>query len=190
MDKNYSEAAFVEFMDYVGNKGLIKPATARSRKIAALKILGALDDHEKIDLRELDRESAFHRFVNKLGSGFTPDSLTTYKSRFNSSLDEFLRYVENRAAFKPGVTQRAARKTKQSNDPLNRATARGKIGNADPGGRQDSQQPADPAKITFPVPIRNGVIVLISGLPSDLSPEEAERIGAVVAALAVPTTKK
>jgi hypothetical protein len=37
--------------------------------------------------------------------------------------------------------------------------------------------------IEFPIPIRKGVIVRVAGIPSDLSPEEATKIGNVILAL-------
>ncbi|MEO0783547.1 MAG: hypothetical protein AAFZ46_17555, partial [Pseudomonadota bacterium] len=39
--------------------------------------------------------------------------------------------------------------------------------------------------IDIPIPIRIGCIVYVNGLPTDLSKEEAEKIGNVVAAMAV-----
>jgi len=191
MDKDYSEAALLNFLDYVSKKGLIKTATAKARKIAATKVLGALDSHEKLDLRSIDRASVFNRFVNKQGHGFTPDSLVTYKSRFNSSLDDFLRYVESPSAFRPGVLSRAARTPKENNESVKKGVSQGR--NAPPSldGLVNRQQPpGDPTKITFPVPIRPGVVVMISGLPDDLTNGEAQRIAAVITALAVPTTKE
>ena len=38
----------------------------------------------------------------------------------------------------------------------------------------------------FPIPIRNGQIVRIAGLPHDLTETEAKRIAAVISALAIP----
>lgn len=184
MDSRYSENELAEFLDYVCAKGLIKEATAKSRKVAALKVLSALDDHEKIDLRNLDRDLSFQRFVNKLGKEFSPDSLATYKSRFNSALDDFLRYVENPAAFKPGGSQRTSRKGKDEGDAASKASIK---------RNEQEHVPSPPSmqhaqgtmKIIFPIPLREGVVVQIHNLPMDLTAAEAQRISAVINALAV-----
>lgn len=188
MENKYSESELLQFMDYLGDKGIIKLATAKSRKIAASKILGALDENEKTDLRNLDRERAFMRFQNKSGKDFTPDSLLTYKSRFFSALDDFLSWVENPATFKPAGSQRAARgSAEQTSLPrktskLQKAVPQSQ-GNLHTGQHEGGQQP-----LIFPIPIRDGVVVKIHNLPIDLTRGESERICAVIRALAVVET--
>lgn len=189
MSTDYSEQALSTFLDWLGDKGLVKQATAKSRKIAALKILSALDGHEKIDLRSLDRDATFQRFVNKLGSDFTPDSLVTYKSRFTSALEDFLRYKENPAGFKPGLSSRSARKTKGSSDTGRKPSISSKTKNSHSTDINQQQQhtTVDISKFVFPIPLRDGVVVQIHNIPSNLTAAEAERISAVIKALAIPS---
>lgn len=184
MEEKYSEGELLKFMDYLGDKGIIKPATAKSRKIAAGKILSALDGHEKHDLRNLDREQAFTRFTNKSGKEFTPDSLTAYKSRFFSALDDFLRWVENPAAFKSSVSQRNTRNSnEQSTLPKSGIKILKTI--TPPQVSSNTNPHEGGLSIIFPIPIREGVVVKIHNLPLDLTRVEAERISAVIKALAV-----
>lgn len=184
MDTKYSENELLQFMDYLGDKGIIKPATAKSRKIAAGKILGALDEHEKHDLRNLDRDQAFTRFTNKSGKDFTPDSLTAYKSRFFSALDDFLRWVDNPAAFKSSVSQR---NTRNSNEQSAQPKKTIKVLKTIPPtqGNSNAIPPEGGQSLIFPIPIREGVVVKIHNLPIDLTRVESERICAVIKALAV-----
>jgi hypothetical protein len=42
-----------------------------------------------------------------------------------------------------------------------------------------------PSEIVFPIPIRPDVVVKVVGLPSDLTKQEAARIGNVINALAI-----
>lgn len=189
MSDTYSEAELLKFLDWLGEKGLVNPVTAKSRRIASAKVLSALDGHEKLDLREFDREQAFQRFMNKSSKDFTPGSLTTYKSRFYSALDDFLSWRANPAGFKPAGTQRARSKTMDASDQpssknkiraLKTFTTAPKESNTSDSGQGMEGQP-----LVFPIPIRDGVTVKIHNLPMDLSKTEADRICAVVKALAV-----
>ncbi len=183
MENKYSESELLGFMDYLGDKGIVKLATAKSRKIAASKILGALDEHEKIDLRNLDREQAFTRFANKSGKDFTPDSLLTYKSRFFSALDDFLRWAGNPAAFKPAGSQRAARSTnEQTTQAKNTIKQLKTISTPQANTHPNQHEGGQP--LVFPIPIREDVVVKIHNLPLDLTRAESERICAVIKALA------
>lgn len=184
MENKFSESGLLEFLDYLGDKGIIKQATAKSRKIASGKILSALDDHEKADLRHLDRDQAFTRFQNKWGKDFTPESLSTYKSRFFSALDDFLRWAENPAGFKPAGVQRAARSGGEQTESPKKSIKVLKSISA-PQGNSNAGQHEGGQPVVFPVPIRESVVVKIHNLPLDLTKAEAERICAVIRALAV-----
>jgi hypothetical protein len=181
MDLRYSEAELLKFFDYVANKGLMKPATARARKAAAQKVLSVLETAEKTDVRTLDRNLIYQRFENKFAQQFHPDSLTTYRQRFNTALDEFIEYVNNPAGFRPSMAQRK------------RVDSNGERVNAKPGtqrARRHEPQPPDNAVDTprglyaFPVPLPSGVVAQLY-LPTAITDADANRIAAVVKALAV-----
>lgn len=187
MDNRYSESELLKFMDWLANKGLLNSTTAKSRKIAAGKVLSALDEDEKSDLRTLDREQTFQRFSNKFSKDFTPVSLTTYKSRFNSALDDFIRWVDNPAGFKTNLTQKSS---KAKSDEPNKPATKGKkvakpILKPETPETPETQQTHSLTSVNFPIPIRNGIVVEIRNLPMDLNASEAERISAVVKALAM-----
>ena len=181
MSEEYSEAELFKFMDWLGQKGLINVTTAKSRKIASARILAALDNHEKLDLRDLDREQTFQRFVNKSGQDFTPGSLTTYKSRFYSSLDDFFNWRANQAGFKPAGMQKSRSKVIDTNDQ----TSLKKKSKVTKGTVARGPLDLQGQSIVFPIPIRDDITVKIHNLPMDLTKIEAERICAVVKALAV-----
>lgn len=190
MENRYSESELITFLDWLADKGLLNSSTARSRKIAAVKVLGALDDHEKLNLRSIDREQTFQRFFNKYSKDFTPDSLSTYKSRFNSALDDFLRWVDNPAGFKIGSSSKLGRaKSKDAQESVSKKTSVNKSngGNEAPSLNHLSNLPGS---IVFPIPVRNDVVVQLHNLPMDLTAMEAERICAVIKALALPNGSK
>lgn len=178
----YSAAKLSDFWAYVIDKGLMNKETATSRKIAAQKVLSELDESERQDLRSLDRDQAFLRFQNIAGKKYSPSSLTVYRSRFNSSLDDFFSYVGNPSGFKPNISKGNG-KTKGEGGKL-------KIKSAPKSGvvegpilaSHEHQGTAD--NLTLPIPLRPGVVVKIFGLPSDLTEDEAKKISGVVNAYA------
>ena len=175
MTKNYSAAALLQFMDYLKEKGLLKANTAQSRKAAAKKMLEILQDDEKEDLRQIDVDHVHERFANISGTDYTPNSLQVYKSRFKSALDDFISYVDNPVGFKPSVSQREVPSKGSGQSPA-------------AGGKKNNQpKRADPpplGTIVFPVPIRPDLTVELHNIPSNLTETEADRIAAVVKALA------
>ena len=115
MDGNRSREALGEFLEYLAEKGLMAQATARSRKAAVSKILGILENSEANDVTILDIEDIVARFGRLYGKKYTPQSLTTYKSRLRSALDDFQSYLTNPLAFRPSVQSRERPKAAGTN---------------------------------------------------------------------------
>lgn len=178
MSKDYSEAAMLRFLDYLSNKHLMKPATVRARKASAKKMLDVLDPADKQDLRSIDIDQLHEQFVNKHGMDFTPASRSVYKSRFKAAHGDFIRYTDNPSGFKPSVGKRVvgrrlltkARKSKKKLDKVESVL--------------QPAQVSSPGRIVFPVPIRPELIVELHNIPSDMTAQEADKISAVVQALA------
>ncbi len=186
MDGTYSLDDLLKFLDFGADKGLFNRATAQSRKTAAKKVLSGLEDDEKSDLRNLDLDGVFARFMNLSSGEYTPDSLQVYKARVNTAVGDFIKWRDNPAAFKPAATQRkrsAANKGEElkrsksrENEPLNDFEVEEFGG--DSGGKSSA------APLVFPIPLRDrSVIVRISNLPSDLTHDEAKRVSAVMQSL-------
>lgn len=175
----YSAEKLKEFWLYVIEKGLINKQTATSRKIAAEKVLATLDQSERQDLRSLDRDHAFTRFQNIDGKRYNPSSLSVYRSRFNSALDDFLQYSQNPSAFKPNVSRGDKSSGKTTKNRVKESKGDALMTSVPP----ESQTISD--NLTLPIPLRLGVVVKIFGLPSDLTDEEAKKIAGVVSAYAI-----
>lgn len=186
MSPKYNEQELTEFLDYLSGKGLLNSNTAQGRKVATLKILAALDDHEKVDLRNIDRDATFHRFVNRFGKGFSPGSLKVYRARFNSALDEFIRYQDNPSGYKSATAARNASTRSERSDGTvvritrTRPTREGATASAHTGAAN-----AAIGTVVFPIPLREGLVVQIHNLPPDLTRAEAAKISAVVTALSI-----
>jgi hypothetical protein len=180
MSSPRSRTELIKFLNYVGNKGLLSPATVESRKASVNKVLGILDDEEAADVSKIDLDNVMRRFANLHGQGYTADSLRTYKSRTKSSIDDFLRYVENPLGFKVGGPRRERRpKAPRVNGEEHEAPA------STPVSRPSHPTALPVASSSIvPVPIRGDLIVYIQGLPFDLTTREAKKIANVVLAMA------
>lgn len=182
MDIRYSELELNRFLGMLESKGLMKAPTARARKFATAKILSVLEPSEKSDLRKVNREEAVQRFVNKHSQDFHPDSLLTYQSRFNSALNDFIAYVENPMGFRPASAQRATRSGKSNSQPD--ATTEPIVTSNRLEPKVENPVSAAPGLITIPVPLPDGGMAQLY-VPQKMTAADAERIAAVVKALAV-----
>ena len=102
----YSREALFEFFDFVAEKGLLKRATAISRKKACQVILGILSDTEAADLSKIDLEGVIARHRNLAAGKIIPKTLITYESRTRTSLKDFFNYVKNPSSWKSSTKQR------------------------------------------------------------------------------------
>lgn len=178
----YSVSKLAEFWDYVIQKGLMKKNTAVSRKLASLKVLDALDASEKQDLRTLDREAVFTRFENISGKQYSPESLTVYRSRFNTGLNEFLKYLDSPSDYRPGRVKTNGKPKKETIRPRKTTEREKQVATRRESENQESNLPIE--NLTLPIPLRQGVVVKIFGLPSDLSEDEAKKISGIISAYA------
>ena len=180
-ERDYSEAALYEFLDTAAKRGLLKENTAKSRKAAASRVLSVLQESERGDLRMIDVEAVFHRFQNKQGAGYKPDSLQVYLSRVKTAVTDFLRWRENPSAFKSSTAPRTSSRVNPAKDNGGKSVA-----DAEPIDPSDPTPPSLPTVgLTIPIPLREGLTVLVSNIPSDLTKAESERIAAIVRAYAV-----
>lgn len=97
------------FLDFAGEKGLLKKTTASARRDASKIILGILDDNEATDLSKVDLEKVIQRHRNLATGKIRPNTLAAYESRTRTAVSDFLQYVKNPAAWKPSTRQRAGR---------------------------------------------------------------------------------
>lgn len=171
----YSSDDLLKFLDYAAKNGLLKPATASSRKAATARILSVLNEKETENIGNLDVDAVFSRFANLNAGKLKPDSLAIYRSRFRAVLGDFKEWRRDPSVFKP--SRRARSTNRNSPVPVTKKPSASNVGHSN-----DSARTLSPV---FPVPIRDGLIVEIVNLPNDLTPQEAAKIAAVVNALAI-----
>jgi hypothetical protein len=166
----------------MGKKGLGGTSMIAGRKAAVNALLGALSDDEAQDVRSLDLDQVAHRFLNLRGAEFKPSSVQVYRSRLQSAIGDLVRYRQDPIGFKPvgsAPKRNPSPRTEKSQNP-----------DATPTVVVSTANEANAiSEITFPIPIRTGVVVRLIGIPNDLTKKEAERISNVVLALAVIDSK-
>lgn len=181
---NYSSENLERFLVMAAEKGLMNKNTAQAIRIAAGKVLGVLEDHERIDVREIDRERVFHRFQNLNGMKYSPESLATYRSRFGSALDEFIAYTTNPSVYKFQGRAGSSGNKNSTNKSLVRSQTKKVSSQKRVDVSSPQAQPSSGDSLMIPVPIRDGTLVRIFGIPADLTEDEAKKISAVIQAYA------
>jgi len=175
-DKDYSQTAFLEFLRQGAVTGITKPATARSRKLAAEQLLVQLKPHERNDLRLLDVDELCSRFHKLQGSTIRPETLQIYNERLCNGLRDFVSWVEDPASFKSIEGEKPESVLVAARDTPGQAQAREELA---------LNPPRSPHEI-FPVPLREDLVVYLQNIPLDLTQAEADKIAAVAHALAIP----
>ena len=174
--KDYSEARFGEFMRQCVQLGLINPATLRSRKLAAEQLLVELKSHERNDLRLVDVDELCTRFHKLQDSTIRPESLDVYKTRLRDAMADFIAWTDDPESFAPRESEFKATREILKKEPEGHKKAREELA---------LNPPRSPLEI-FPVPLREDLVVYVQNVPLDMTTKEAEKICAVVRALADP----
>jgi hypothetical protein len=174
--RDYSEAAFLDFLRRGTMAGVIRPSTARSRRKAAEQLLVQLRSHERLDLRQLDVDDLCTRFHKLQGSTIRPETLQIYNERLKAGLRDFFRWTEDPNSFTSVEGETPDVQLVAERDDPGQARAREELA---------LNPPRSPHEI-FPVPIRDDLVVYLQNVPLDLTLQEAERIARVVRALAEP----
>lgn len=175
-DQDYSQTAFLKFLRKSAVTGLVSPATARSRKLAAEHLLIQLKSHERQDLRLLDVEELCSRFHKLQGSTIRPENIQVYQERLSSALKDFISWSADPAGFTSVEGEKSEEVMVSARDTPGQAQAREALALNPPRSPHD----------IFPIPIREDLVVYLQNVPLDMTRAEARKIAAVVKALALP----
>ncbi|PLW69621.1 hypothetical protein [Pseudohalioglobus lutimaris] len=175
-DMDFTETDFLEFLRQGNIAGIMKPATARSRKLAAQQLFPKLEPTERMDLRLVDVDELCSRFHKLEDSTIRPETLKIYNERLKGALEDFFNWTEDPANFISVERDLPEAKLVMKRDS--------------PGQRQAREElalnpPRSPHDI-FPVPLREDLVVYLQNIPLDMTRQEAAKIAAVVKALALP----
>jgi len=181
MAKDYSLEGLREFLDYVGNHGLIKSTTASGYRVAVGKIEDDLLPEEASDVRQIDVPAVFTRYANKNKLKVSPSTLKVYQGRVESAIKEFVLWRDDPTGYKPKVGRRTSSSTKKKK-PTGTSEANGK---PEPEAEEIPATEEPGRKIlTLPFPLRGDFLASVQ-IPRDLTALEAERLAAFVRTLAL-----
>ncbi len=182
-DNPYSVNTLVEWIEHAGNKGLMNKSTAGAKKASVMEVLvhsDILQDIEKNDVRKLNPEDVFDRYVNRYSNKYPPDTLKAYRSRMKSSVALFLKYKENPLGFSSRThkTKTAQKETSSKTSNQLKPSSQKSIALS-----PKDEHAYDVPTFDLPVPIRDGKhMVTISNIPKDIQEEDVKRISAVIRA--------
>jgi hypothetical protein len=195
VEPDYSRPALARFIDFVVDKNLVHPATAQGWRVATTKVLEDLPADAEADVRQLDVEGTFRRFLNKYPGRLSPASVGEYRRRVGRAVEEFVRWVEDPG----GYAFKGAPRTPRSDGrrrPEGPAGANGSegvhVGAAGSGRREGAGRASQTATpwtpssdgIALQYPLRPDLLAQVV-VPRDLTVEEARRMGAFLVTLAV-----
>ncbi|MCD6658259.1 MULTISPECIES: hypothetical protein [Vibrio] len=168
---DYSVDNYRSFIDHV-EKNKIAEGSKLANWKSVLNVLSVLTAEEAQDITKFEIPELLDLFKTRKTeqSGKEPSSgsLGTYKSRLNKGISEFKKYVQHASKVQ---TRDMVKKTDTANNEETNRKEKASV-------TQDKVE-----TYTLPFPLRAGVMVKISELPTNLTAEEAERIASMVKAL-------
>lgn len=166
--------ALVDHWNWAADKGLMKSASASALRAACTQVLGIDENWETVDVRTIDVEDYFNRFVNKRNKDFKPDSLEAYKRRFSQAVKSFLDYTNDPSSWKP--KQKDPAKPKKTNGNAENIEVEDDV-------EETPRQRVPAGAVDYPFPLGKGRMATLR-LPTDLRAAEAKRLAAFVSTLA------
>ncbi len=184
--EDYGVKNLICFLEKAGTDNLMYYSTAASKKstIQNILMMGNILSHEEMqDVRLFKSNDILIRYKEKNPNSYKGSSWQTCCSRVRSSLDFFKKYNANPEKYPSGSYEiNPIRRLKQ----LERASTMYENSSAQPN---PNQQHMNGTTFDAPIPIRGGTqMVIITGLPMDISKEDASKISATVEALATRQT--
>lgn len=170
-NQNYSKDGLMRFLKESALSGIMNPGVARSRKTAAEKLLDHLTADERINLRQLDVDELCSRIHKIEDSSIREEAMNLYNARLKSALDDYFNYLKCPETFtSTGSNMAPVKQVQKRDNEEQRALESIALHHA---GTQDD---------IIPIPLREGLIVYLQGLPLNLTQVEANKIVNVVKA--------
>jgi hypothetical protein len=171
--EDYSKNGLFTYLRESAKSGLLNPAVAKSRNIAAQQLLDHITPEERINLRCLDVDVLCSRIHKLEESTIRVEALNLYNSRLKSALEDYFSWVDNPENF-----------ISNSSTGINKIS-QVQISQSEKKALEEITLSQTKVQTDIiPVPIREDLTVFIKDLPLDLSPKEAAKIANVIKAYA------
>lgn len=179
-------AGLVEFFTNLAVKGRMAKPTAANFRLSCQTVLETVYEAGwvDVDMKRMDVEDVFSRFVILKAGLYTTGSFSAYKSRFYNGTNMYLGFLQDPQGWKPPLKMRTAA---PKPSVVNRSGSE-KVGTADTAVATSTTTTNNDAPhselLTHHYPLRPGVRAVLS-LPEDLTKREATRLATFIQALAV-----
>ena len=170
-EKNLSVQAFKEFLDSLLTLDLVKEATARNLKNSSARLLTVVSEDEMDDVRKLNVDTLAQRYIRRTDPIPSPASMISYKSRTDSAIKKFIAYQTEDV-----IPYHAVDKESHSHSEVNECNE------LITENINVEEKVVTLPTYDLPVVLRPelGVTVTITGIPNDITKEEAERIASIL----------
>ena len=175
-----SREKLVEFFDWTADKGMMKQGTARSLRSACRAVLAVMEEDEARDVSVADLSAVIQRYQNLNSLKVNPSTMQVYDQRVRHAVKEFVRFNQDKAGWKPTRPQRS-RTALQST--TKRKRTRDSSENVDVPEPASTPSGFDASQITHRFPLRQDMIVTVSGIPFDVKRSEMSRLTAFLSNL-------
>lgn len=173
-----SGKALLDFLEWAGKKGLMNVNSANALRGTCAKLLEINDGWETSDVFSVDLDALMTRFQNLRGKEYKPDTLDTYRKRFERARELYGEYLDNPTGWKGAATQQPRPRRKDEAETPRQPRS------SQPSGAAPAAAMPGTEFVEYPFPLRPDCLVRLT-LPTDLTTEEAKRLSAFIAALSV-----
>lgn len=178
----------VAFLTMAIRKNDIVDATGSALRTGVRKVLETDEELESTKVQDYDVEEIIRRFRIRNRASMKDASLNEYEKRFRQVVDMYSKWLNDDPDWRPKARSSRPRAAKPaaSNGTSNgngRVKAAPASVNAGPVGMVESAPTPPVGMVTYPYPVRPGMLAQIT-LPEDLTSKEAERVAKFVASLA------
>ncbi|WP_342601481.1 hypothetical protein AAFQ97_10340 [Proteus terrae] len=167
-NQELSVQAFKDFLESLISLNIMKEATARNLKNSSARLLTVVKEEEMGDVTKLDLNILAERYIEITEPKPNDTSIKAYKSRMESAINKFKAFQANEDIPYNPISNRQEQEEEKK-------LATKEASEIEPKNDQ-------PSSYSLPVVIRpeSGTTVTISGIPTDLTSEEAERISSIL----------
>jgi len=192
-------AGLLEFLDWAGGRGEINAGTASARAVALRRVFDIEGvPLESIDLRAVNPDELLDRFETLKRTEYSTDSMDAYKSRFRSSVNMYLAWLDKSPDWKRGGRPGTGPGKGAASPPRRKVPKSGNSSANVSGVAQkdavtdqpsSSAAPGEPSPvmrmIPYEVPLRPGSDMRARlVLPDDLTKADADRLSRFIQSLA------
>jgi hypothetical protein len=179
----------MEFFQFTIDKHQLPESQASAYRTAARRVLALEDDPDSVDVANMDEEDFLRRFRIKNRTGLTEQSFSTYASRFRRGRDMYLKWLNHDPDW-AGKRRKGNKSSKPGSSEQGSVTRKPSTTQSrtfvDSVPMADSVVAAEPELFDYPVALVDSKVVAILRLPRSYTKSDAERMAALINALAVP----